>query len=113
MNRVVKHVVIAVGLLLTCLLAAVPVSTAQTGAAAGKAGPAPRTPDGHPDFNGVWFPGVVPDPDHYSLNAVDHRTFDPKVTPQEPPSFQPWAIEKIKLMGDFDLIAPGVECRPR
>lgn len=77
-----------------------------------KAGPAPRTPGGHPDFTGVWFPGVVPDIDRYGVTVADHRTFDPKVTPQEPPSFQPWALQKIKLMGDLDLISPGLQCWP-
>src|SRR2546425_13057350 len=28
-------------------------------------------------------------------------------------SFQRWAVEKRKLMGDFELISPGLQCRPR
>lgn len=64
-----------------------------------KAGPPPKLEDGHPDFTGVYFPGSVPDVDHYSQEAPAHRTFDPRVTPQEPPSFQTWVQQKIKLMG--------------
>src|SRR5437870_13601114 len=74
---------------------------------------APRTADGDPDFYGVWFPGVVPDPDHYGLSVAEHRTCAPKVTPQGPPAVQRWAVEKRMLMGDFELIGPGLQCRPR
>lgn len=102
MNRFVKSV-----LSLVVLLVFSSVASPQ------KPGPAPRTPDGHPDLTGVWFPGVVPDPDHYGLTVAEHRTFDPRVTPQEPPSFQPWAAQKRKLMGDFDRISPALECLPR
>ena len=77
-----------------------------------KAGPPPRLEDGHPDLTGVFFPGSVPDVDHYSQEAPAHRTFDPKLTPQEPPSFQPWAMQKIKLMGNLELANPELECSP-
>jgi hypothetical protein len=97
--------------LLFVIPAALPPAFAQWDATE-KADAVASTPDGHPDFNGVWFPGVVPDPNHYGVTVTDHRLFDPKVTPQEPPSFQPWAIEKRKLMGDFDRISPALECRP-
>src|SRR5438552_479961 len=77
-----------------------------------RAGPPARLANGHPDFTGVYFPGAVPDPDHYSQEAQAHRTFDPKATPQEPPSFQPWVQEKIKLMGKLDLVNPELQCSP-
>jgi hypothetical protein len=63
-------------------------------------GPTPRLADGHADFSGVWFQGLLGKEDATlvgSFGALDpaQRTFDPKVTPQEDPSFQPWAAAKI------------------
>ena len=66
-------------------------------------GPAPRTADGHPDLSGHWFVGLLGTEDAElfgpdgQLDPVA-RPFDPKVTPEERPSFQPWAIEKMKEM---------------
>jgi hypothetical protein len=78
-----------------------------------KGGPAPRTPDGHPDLSGVWFPGVTGGYD--TTNPTALRTFDPKATPEEKPPFQPWAADKIKSMTavDFELGRASVQCLPR
>jgi hypothetical protein len=111
MHHFLKYIFASILLLAVAVGGSIPARAQTRGAQ--KAAPAPRTADGHPDFSGVWFPGVVPDPDHYGLSVEEHRTFDPRVTPQEPPSFQRWAVEKRKLMGDFELISPGLQCRPR
>src|SRR5262245_61192709 len=68
-------------------------------------GPAPRMPDGHPDLSGHWFPngagqGVS---GRFSVDPAALRTFDSKVTPEEPPVFQTWALEKIKAMTPTEL----------
>src|SRR5882672_11112414 len=55
-----------------------------------KPGPTPRTRDGHPDLSGVWFIGTSGTVDLTAATSPSQRRFDPKVTPQEPPSFQPW-----------------------
>ena len=48
-------------------------------------------------------------------NPPAQRQFDPKVTPEEKPPFQPWAAAKIKSMTpvDFELGRASVNCMPR
>ncbi len=85
---------------------------AKRAARLGPGGPTPRMPDGHPDFSGVWFQGAA---GSQTFDAGARRQFDPKVTPEEPPSFQPWAAAKIKAMTstDFELGRASVNCMPR
>lgn len=101
--------------LLAVLFAASTSTFAQSGTAAAapdgvRARPAPRTPNGHPDLTGVWWPGNG-NPDLFAPGF--NRKFDPDETPQERPSFQPWALEKIKLMGDLTAVTPHLGCEPR
>ena len=80
-------------------------------------GPTPRLADGHPDFTGQWFPngagqGVS---GRFGVDPAAVRQFDPKVTPEERPAFQPWALEKIKSMTptELELSKSSVNCMPR
>jgi hypothetical protein len=80
-------------------------------------GPAPRLADGHPDFTGQWFPngagtGVA---GRFGVDPAAMGTFDPKVTPEEKPAFQPWALAKIKAMTptELELSKSSVNCLPR
>lgn len=75
-------------------------------------GPTPRLPDGRPDFSGVWFQGST---GGQTFDAAARRQFDPKVTPEEPPPYQPWAVAKIKAMTstDYELGRASVNCLPR
>ena len=54
--------------------------TAQKSDAPKKSEPTPRLPDGHPDFSGVWYQGIVPDINHMPPNT-SYREYDTKVTP--------------------------------
>jgi hypothetical protein len=104
-------------------------------------GPTPRLKDGHPDFSGVWYPNSAGQNlktsvlwDASKLGALGAevtqqrgrgaremadaealRQFDPKVTPQEKPSFQPWAAAKIKAMSatESQLGSTHIQCLPR
>jgi len=80
-------------------------------------GPAPRLADGHPDFSGHWLPNSAGQgvSGRYGVDPAATRQFDPKVTPEERPSFQPWALEKIKSMTstELELSKSSVNCMPR
>jgi hypothetical protein len=80
-------------------------------------GPPPRLPDGHPDLSGHWLPNSAGQgvSGRYGVDPAATRQFDPKVTPEERPSFQPWALEKIKSMTptELELSKSSVNCMPR
>jgi len=88
---------------------------AQTGSRAEQTTPlptggsAPRTADGHPDLSGHWFVGLL-GKENALLGAsgatagdTNVRAFDPKVTPEEKPSLQPWVVEKLKEDGAYTV----------
>jgi hypothetical protein len=77
---------------------------------------APRTPDGHPDLSGVWWPGSdlrVP-----PLNATPPAPRPANAGPPGPPArrqtfaslYQPWAMDKAKTLSDKD--DPALRCVP-
>jgi hypothetical protein len=80
-------------------------------------GPAPRLPDGHPDLSGHWLPNAAGQgvSGRFGVDPAARRQFDPKATPEEPPSFQPWALQKIKSMTptELELSKSSVNCMPR
>ena len=80
-------------------------------------GPAPRLADGHVDLSGHWLPngagqGVS---GRFGVNPAARGQFDPKVTPEERPVFQQWALDKIKSMTptEVELSKSSVNCMPR
>jgi hypothetical protein len=80
-------------------------------------GPAPRLADGHPDLSGHWFPngagqGVS---GRFGVDPAALSTFDPKVTPEGRPVFQPWALARIQAMTptELELSKSSVNCMPR
>ena len=80
-------------------------------------GPAPRLADGHPDLSGQWFPNLAGQgvSGRFGVDPSATRQFDPKVTPEERPAFQPWALAKIKAMTptELELSKSSVNCLPR
>jgi hypothetical protein len=80
-------------------------------------GPPPRLADGRVDFSGQWFPngagqGVS---GRFGVDPAAIPQFDPKVTPEARPAFQPWALAKIKAMTptELELSKSSVNCMPR
>ena len=80
-------------------------------------GPAPRLANGRPDLSGHWLPNSAGQgvSGRYGVDPAAARQFDPRATPEEPPSFQPWAIEKIRSMTptELELSKSSVNCMPR
>ncbi len=80
-------------------------------------GPTPRLADGKPDLSGHWFPNSAGQgvSGRFGVDPAATRQFDPKATPEEPPVFQPWALERIKAMTatELELSKSSVNCMPR
>jgi hypothetical protein len=80
-------------------------------------GPAPRLADGHPDLSGHWLPNSAGQGlgGRFGVDPAARLQFDPKVTPEERPALQPWALAKIKSMTptEIELAKPSVNCLPR
>jgi len=66
-------------------------------------GPAPRTPDGHPDLSGRWYPngaGRMLQRTYMTFFGKEvRRQFDPKVVQEEPPVFKPGMEAKYRGKG--------------
>ena len=80
-------------------------------------GPPPRLADGHVDLSGHWLPngagqGVS---GRFGVDPAAIGQFDRRTNPEEQPSFQPWAAEKIKNMTptEKELAKSSVNCMPR
>ena len=80
-------------------------------------GPAPRLADGHPDLSGHWLPNGAGQgiSGRFGVDPAARGQFDPKVTPEERPVLQPWALAKIKSMTptELELSKSSVNCLPR
>ena len=80
-------------------------------------GPAPRLANGKPDLSGLWLPNSAGQgvSGRFGVDPAARRQFDPEVTPEEPPSFQPWAAERIAAMTplELELSKSSVNCMPR
>jgi len=80
-------------------------------------GPAPRLANGRADLSGLWLPNSAGQgvSGRYGVDPAARRQFDPEVTPEEPPSFQPWAAARIAAMTpiELELSKSSVNCMPR
>jgi len=75
-----------------------------------KAKPIPRTATGTPNLTGVWWTGGDINPNAPSLQE---RLTLPQYQDRPPvlaPYYQPWALEKMKQLGDKD--DPALHCIP-
>jgi hypothetical protein len=80
-------------------------------------GAAPRLPDGHVDLSGHWLPNSAGQgvSGRDGVDPAARRQFDPRVTPEDKPAFQPWAEAKINSMTpvEKELAKSSVNCMPR
>jgi hypothetical protein len=80
-------------------------------------GPPPRLPNGKPEFTGMWLPNSAGQgvSGRFGVDPAAARQFDPSVTPEEPPSLQDWARERMASMTptEVELSKSSVNCMPR
>jgi len=80
-------------------------------------GPTPRLANGRPDLSGHWLPNSAGQgvSGRDGVDPAARRQFDPRMTPEVPPVFQPWAEAKIKAMTpvEIELSKSSVNCIPR
>ena len=115
-----KRVLIATVSLLFALVAVGPVAAqrgaSSTGARANNppSQAIPRMPDGHPDLSGVWWPGSDIGGRRGGPAGGQGARGGGRGGAQQPTSFaslyQPWALEKVKTLGDKD--DPTLRCVP-
>ena len=100
---------LAAGLLCFCVA---PVNAAQARdaktAAGGKAGPAPKMADGHPDLSGVWWGGADVGGRGFRVGGGGTGTGAPPIPFTS--LYQPWAAAKAKTLTDKD--DPTLRCVP-
>jgi hypothetical protein len=72
-------------------------------------GPGPRTPDGHPDLSGRWYPNRAGRmlEGAYPVPRSVMRQYDPKVTPEQPPMFRPEVAAKYEHPTPYGSCYPG------
>lgn len=71
--------------------------------------PTPRTPDGHPDLTGRYYPNHAGRmiEGAYPVDRSITRQYDPAVTPQENPVFRPDVAAKYKEPTPYGSCPPG------
>jgi hypothetical protein len=113
----VKHFIATAVFASTCVwLVAAPARVAAQSAPASKAtqAGAPRTPDGHPDLSGVWWPGADIGARNASPTAGRGGAPGGRGGAQPPRTFaslyQPSAQARAKTLGDKD--DPSLSCAP-
>jgi hypothetical protein len=82
----------------------VPLCVVSIGAQQAREAPTPRSSDGHPDLSGVYFPGAE-DPDTFQIKGRVSTKFS---GPEDKPSYQPWVLEKIRLIGKDVVENPNI-----
>jgi hypothetical protein len=80
----------------------------------GQSAPAPRTPDGHVDFSGMWI-------EKYQALGADTVSGDPQARvdtdgapkyPSDALPYQPWAATKARQLFDSGKADPLIHCEP-
>jgi hypothetical protein len=72
-------------------------------------GPVSRTPDGHPDLTGRYYPNRAGRMLQGGYRLADEimDQYDPKVTPQENPVFRPETKDKYQFPTPYGICPPG------
>jgi hypothetical protein len=123
-NVICGLAICACGSFLAPRVAAQQAPPSETAMQAAAAKPTPRTPDGHPDFNGYWETGTRRG--FVGADGVTYSSFFPKPgdaprpaaarpAPNDPP-YKPELVAKVKELGEHaeakDTKDPAFFCKP-